>query len=115
MKRLPWEKEYQAKMEYSNDANDFYYEWVDLEVEDNNDEIETIQDLFEKYFDVGIHNEPKVVIKARKNSIFIYLKEEVKKEVTHCINPHEITYRGCFKCEFLNTCNAEEKEEVKEK
>jgi len=71
--REKWQQEWDDKIVYENDANDFYYEWIDF-TETN------LTDLFEQWFGVGIGRDIPVRIKVRKGSLFITVIREKKKE-----------------------------------
>lgn len=70
--RKPWEKEFSGVATYSNDANDYYYSWVEIDTEEG----DTLEDLFDEFLNVNLGNDQEVVIKARKGALFIYLKEK---------------------------------------
>ena len=64
MNRKNWEFETKDTAYYDNDANDFYYEWVDLR---NNNLVE----LFDKWLKVDVNSDQKVKIKCGKGLLFI--------------------------------------------
>lgn len=63
MNKENWEWEADDVACYENDANDFYYEWVDLK--ENN-----LVGLFSKWLGVSISHNVKIKIKAGKGILF---------------------------------------------
>ena len=63
-----------------------------------------LQVLTESMLNVDTYNE-------FQRRCFSFAKEKYgDQKVAHCTNPHEKVYRGCSgKCQFFDTCNAEEK------
>ncbi len=50
MNKELWEYNKTAKLDYDNDANDYYYKWLVLE---DNDDFSTVEDLLIKFLDYG--------------------------------------------------------------
>lgn len=59
-----WEFNERGKVDYDNDANDYFYEWTTVEADGM-----SLSDLVDKYLEYG-----EVRIKARKGAIFIVAK-----------------------------------------
>jgi hypothetical protein len=66
MQRKPWDKKYRAEVTIDSDANDYFYEWVDLEG------CPDFEDLIREANLEG----HKVIVKVRDGAIFIVRESE---------------------------------------
>lgn len=82
--------------------------------------IERVEDLATKLQKLAIKEDTKA-LDDKKDSAACFrevlaLLGVGKTQEEHCINPHEIIYRGCTKkCRFFLDCKAIEKKEVQNK
>ncbi len=67
MNRELWTFNEKGTASEGNDANDYYYSWVDVDVKGMD-----IEDLFKEFLGVDL-GETKIRVKARKGAIFIVL------------------------------------------
>ena len=70
MHRKPWEKTLKGKISENNDANDYYYSWIELETEDGD-----LEYLVKRYIGASF-NAKDVIIKVRDGAIFITTDDE---------------------------------------
>lgn len=68
MNKKLWEFNETGEASADNDANDYYYSWVNLEAGGKD-----IKELFEEFLGVG-YATTKIRVKARKGAIFIVVE-----------------------------------------
>jgi hypothetical protein len=71
MNRKNWDKTITGLIKKDNDANDYYFEWIEFESDTHN-----LTDLFEEFLGAGICKDVKVVVKGGKGILFF---EKVKR------------------------------------
>ncbi len=68
MNKKLWEFNEIGEASVDNDANDYYYSWVNMEAGDKD-----IKELFEQFLSIG-YDATKIRVKARKGAIFIVVE-----------------------------------------
>jgi len=71
MNKKNWNNIIEGKVVYENDANDYYFQWVEFEHKEY-----SMLGLFEKVFNIGCGKDVKVKVKFGKGILFF---EEIKE------------------------------------
>lgn len=69
MNRKNWDEKLKGTICEENDANDFYFNWVEFKSKDNK---YSFMDLFEKFMNLSL-NDQEVVVKGGKGILFFEL------------------------------------------
>ena len=69
MNKDNWELSFDGEVCLANDANDYFYEWIELQSDEG-----TLKDILEKY--LGIKYQEKTIgIKVMEGAVFFYVKD----------------------------------------